>query len=186
MMMMVSSKLNIRTIFRDHLATLKDGVDEQTSLIDVLTFFGLPLLVAVLFWLLTQTVAESTADRIDSIVVSAFSIFAALLLNIQVLIINLRTEKISEAEVSSRREDVAWDQKQKKFRAGFLLDVFSNVSYAIAICIALVALTLLLIFCGWDRVPLAKAAQLYLIVHFVLTLLMILKRMHIVLGAQLR
>jgi hypothetical protein len=187
----LSSKLDIRTILTDHLDTLRDGDNAELSIVDLVTFYGIPMLIAMLFWMLTDKVDEKAAERIDSIVVSSFSIFAALLLNVQVLIIGLRARKegnllgsaYEPLPQNTSREDRAWQFNKQKSRDTFIAEVFSNVSYAIAASIILVGLTILLIFCGWDQTALAKSAQLFLIIHFVLTLLMILKRMHIVLGS---
>lgn len=186
--MTLSTKLNIKYIFWDHIATLCDGDDETTSIYDVVTFYGIPLLVSFMFWVLTHSIDERAAERIDSIVVSAFSIFAALLLNVQVLIIGLKSQKLTSglAEEPLIGEDAVWTTRKRTQRDKFISDVFSNVSYAIATSIILVGFTILLIFCGLDRYPTGKAIQLYGIIHFVLTLLMILKRMHIVIGAEIK
>ena len=182
---MMSSKIGVIKILRDHLETLTDGNKKTISWIDVGTFYIVPIVCGFVFYALVEKVDEKVAERLDTIIVSAFAIFAALLFNLQVLILNAAKPAKSGSGLSreATAEDTTW-YKRRLERTAFLFEVFSNLSYAIAVAILLVVSTMLFIFVGWDQSPVAKAFQLGGVLHFALTLLMILKRMHIVLGAD--
>jgi hypothetical protein len=168
--------------------TLSDGSAKHLSAIDVLSFYAAPVLCGTLFYILTEKVDEKMAERLDTTIVSAFAIFAALLFNLQVLILNARssTNRSTTGTASAPSpEDVAWERRKIRNRLSVLSEVFANLSYAIAVAILLVAFTMIFIFFGVDQKPIVKAIQLSAVIHFTLTLLMILKRMHLVLsGAE--
>lgn len=70
---------------------------------------------------------EKAAERIDAIIVSAFSIFAALLLNLQVLIIQSRRRlSLSPSQAGEQR---TWLENKDTQQRAFLAEVFANVSY---------------------------------------------------------
>lgn len=116
--------------------------------------------------------------------VAAFSVFAALLLNAQVLIIGLiqqrRGNNIDTKNVS--QEDQVVISRRKKLEELATTELFANISYAIIISLFVVALTLFVVFVCIEQSLLFKSVQFFLVLHFVLTALMVLKRLHVIFG----
>lgn len=176
-------KIDISRIVADHLSTLKDPGTEDWSWYDIGTFYGVPAFLAVLH-LVIGGVGSNEVLEVDGIVVSAFSIFAALLLNVQVLIIGLKERLASVAKPSVDEamspEDSALAERLAGSQERPLQELFANVSYAILVSILLVTLTLVVIFLGIADWRLTTAMQFFGIAHFALTSVMVLKRMHVV------
>lgn len=168
-------KVNILCIWRDHLDTLRDfGTGERRGA-DVMLFFATPMLVVTL-----AIVIHGPMDGTEvAILITAFSIFAALLLNLLLLIFGLvRRNKSSD--------DVLADQ-----RIELLRETYSNISFCILISIAAIALLLLylldsrhnFVIPGLDY--LMSSFVYYMTTVFLLTLVMVLKRVHILLSKEI-
>src|ERR1041384_1956640 len=150
------SKINVLDIIRDHLQTLVHEHNGQRSMGDYFLFFGLPTIVAGL--LLGFKVVFGS--NIGGILITAFSIFAALLFNLLLLVYDIvkKTE-----ELLKRR---------------FLKDIYSNISYAVFISIALIILLLAyFVTMTSDKLVIARyvlALFVYILSgNFVLSMLMI-------------
>lgn len=163
----MSRKLDVRDIVVDHVATLKDARTGRRSRADIVAFFALPILIAGgLIW---------AGLRLDSteiaILITALSIFAALLLNLLLLIHSIITGMGTGAETLRRRN--------------LLQELYANISYAILISV--VAITLLLIdaVASNSLVRFVVSVLVYFLVsNFLLTLFLVLKRIHKMLGAE--
>ena len=165
----MTNKIDVSRILRDHLATLKDYSTGRYQLSDFALFFGTPLVVAGLLTYFRGIMSETTS----LILATSLSLFAALLFNLLLLVYdNVRKEQ--------KRED------GKTLRADFLRQIYSNISFSIFIAILAV---ILLVVTSWDiGVCEIKHAltfiTYYLTTLFVLTLLMILKRVHVLLSKE--
>jgi hypothetical protein len=172
------SKINVFRIISDHFATLRDYRTGKTSAMDIVLFVLLPLFAAVITWW--------TGFNFDSSVLngmlSAFAIFAGLLLNLLVLLCgfagNPRFIGTDPATVTRRR---------------LVREMHDNLSFSILMAIAVVGLALAgmcAIKYGKtatftpDTNPIMSALLTIILVNFVLTLLMILKRIHVLLSAE--
>lgn len=180
---MISTKINVSKLFYQHLLSLRSQGNVHLSYIDVVTFYGIPFLFSVAFWIFVGSLKAEAVAQIDSILVDAFSIFAALLLNAQVLIIGLnqrsaQTDKNEMTEMS--REDIALRDRIKSSATSEISELFANISYSILIALSLVAFTLIAIFSGISNSVIVKSIQFFGVIHFCLTGLMVLKRMHVV------
>ncbi len=180
----MSSKINITRIVTEHLATLKcQGANHSYSKIDLATFYGVPALAAAMYFATMPPLARDTATHIDSVLIAAFSIFAALLLNMQILLIGLRDRMNSRIDirmVERSPEDKLSFERLAATKLEHVTELFANVSYCILVSIALVGGTLVSIFLQVQTSPLLKSAQFFVILHFALTGIMVLKRMHVV------
>lgn len=161
----MSSKIDVRVILKDHFLTLRDEATSRLSYIDIVVMFGIPALFAVA----SISVRAGVNDSYVGTIVSMFSIFAGLLFNVLVLIYSL-----------SPQDEVPSDQKGE-IRRRLLKQAFSNISYSILIALAVVVILGLSLFVGgWIEILLGALA-IFLAVNFGLSLLMVLKRLHMLL-----
>jgi hypothetical protein len=161
------TKIDIRDIVRRHVATLRDNTDGRLSAIDVLTFFALPLGVAYVSWHFRLTL---TVDALAAVLAS-FAIFAGLLLNVLILVYTLSANP----------------EPQKPFTAArrrLVLELHDNIQFAVLISVVVVILALVAVatVSKGEGETVARAGRAataivaYLTSNFLLTLLMILKR----------
>lgn len=163
-------KANILHILKAHLATLKVDGETRYHRPDILLFFLLPLLIAVIAWALGTTIDRDTFN----VSISVFAIFSALLLNVQIALFS-----ISQREWKREDDELSDDLKKKKLaeRRELLGELNTNISYLIVVsCLAVTA------FLGFYVVKeansIATPISIWLYAHFFLTLLMVIKRAH--------
>lgn len=172
------AKISPFRILRDHFHTLKDYGSTSYSISDIVVAYPVPLILAVVAW---QFVPYLT-DGFVNTVLDSVSIMAALLLNLQVLMIGV-AEKIGTSLDPQERRDPL---NRARFRA--LQDANYNISYSILVCLILIV-SLLLTYV--PRVPLivAQAGSVWVyfwIANFIVTLLRILQLVHVSLKDQLK
>lgn len=186
----MSSKFDIRQIISDHLKTLTDSGSTRPRIDDTFVFFGVPALSAALYFILAGDPPAGRETKVDEVLVSAFAIFAALLLNIQVFLLSVNVERkggvAAEPGTEESGEDRALRAQQVAMRDKFLEELFSNISYAILVASSLVGLTLITIFIYIDQWRIVKSVQFFMMLHFSLTLYMVMKRIHVLFGALRR
>lgn len=163
------NKINIVDIVRDHFATLKDERTRKLSLLDLFIFFGLGVIAAVISYAKCLLLEENTI----SVMITALSIFAGLLINVLILIYTV-----------SQRPQASGDQietQRAELERRFLREIFANLSFAILMAVLCVILLVAVIFFTGNVAAVLSALVAMLIVDFLLTLLMSLKRIHILL-----
>lgn len=163
-------KIGISSILRDHISTLRSDGRKKTSTTDVLIFYLLPITMGVISYFLNLRLDKD----VYNVSITFFGIFLALLLNLQVAIFAIFQRKWALPEDERLREI---QKGELRDRRQLLSELNANISYlTIVSCISL---TTMLIFyvrqmvSGWQP---ALTAALY--AHFLLTLLMIIKRSH--------
>lgn len=163
-------KIDVTHIVRSHLGTLRDEGEARLSREDFLLFFILPALAAV--------VAFFVGLRIDQgafgVSISAFAIFAALLLNVQIALFSILQREWTPSDDANIR---AIQKEKRAERRELLREVNTNISYLIVI--SCIAITVFLLF--YVLKPdgfFAQFVSTYIYVHFVLSLLMVIKRSH--------
>lgn len=169
------SKIDVRGIIQDHYRTLVDnrevaeGGPRRASKGDYFLFLGVPVLAA----LLLHYLKVGLSDEAVNVLITALSIFAGLLFNLLVLIAGL-----------ADRSDMPRGPADPR---PLLREVYANIAYALLV--SLVALIPLCVYAmvaeGTARIVATIFAYSF-IGHFLLTLLMILKRMHALLTDELR
>ena len=158
------SKINVTNIVRDHFCTLKKYDSDRWSSGDFLLFVGVPVVVTV--WMLVAELLLTKAAV--GVLFAGISIFAGLLLNLLMM-----AHGIIRSTVGKPRYK---DEKR------LLREIYSNISYSILAAIVMLGVMLI-------RFVTAEIVALYiisgltylLIGNFLLTLLMVLKRIHVVL-----
>lgn len=174
------SKINISKVLSDHFNTFRDIDDDSIQWLDLAFFFGLPLAIAVaaVFWL------KFTLSReILNTLIASFSVVVALLFNLLLLVYDI----ICKNDTASI---------EHKLKRKFLKEIYSNISYSIFISIIAVFLMVGFFFIlpatnTQSVLPVTKlekglsVASVGLLINFSLTLLMILKRVHILLSKEM-
>lgn len=185
----MSSKINIWTIVTGHIMTLKDSASGKVSFVDYATFYGLPTLIAILFSIFDIKV---TADA-NSLLVNFGAIFTALLLSVLVLVYD-QGEKLRGVKI---------DQTQShniELKTNLLEQLYFNICYAIVAAVALVFLCLVYTFLSDKscvvslgtftfsldlKLYLASPLILIVVMNLLLTILMVVKRMHTLLTIKI-
>jgi len=164
---MFLDKIDVRSIVSHHFDTLYDYGTQRRSASDFVVFFGLPILAAVLaLW-------RGVRIRIDAVngLLTAFAIFVAILPSVLLMVLTfLQTTQGDPAD------------RLVKERKRLLREITANLSYTILLSVALVALAIItLTLLRKTEDPIGPVETFFLVAgstNFVLTLLMVLKRMY--------
>ncbi|MEO3682295.1 hypothetical protein ABHN84_08290 [Shewanella vesiculosa] len=184
----MSSKINIIGIVSGHLSTLKNTTTKKISFVDLFTFYIIPTIAAAiaLYFGFTQS------NDLSSLLVNFGAIFTALLLSVLVLVYDQGT-KISE-KIEKNGSSLVLSLKEQ-----LLNELYFNICYSIVISISLVFLCLIeKIIHDWSYdiscqfftfsfTPdkwIISPIIIFLTVNLMLTILMIVKRMHVLLTAK--
>ncbi len=155
-------KFNIFFIIRDHFDTLRNYNDNnKISGWDIAIFYFFPIMIAGLLMFLCNNINDSPEASLVNIFVTVFSIFIGLLLNLLVLNVDLK-DKFTTSEI---KQTVA---KQ----------TFINISYGIVISITGVIFGLCTYIDLWKFPQIFTFLSYFIMVHFILTLFMIIKRVY--------
>lgn len=184
----MSSKINIWSIIVGHIGTLKDSSNGKVSFADYGTFYGLPIASAL--GLLSFGVVI-TADA-NSLLVNFGAIFTALLLSVLVLVYDQGEKLNSTTDIKQKH--------QMDLKKNLLEQLYFNICYAIVVSVALVFLCLLYTFLPNRAIPFSLAhfsvsldIKLYIasplilifVINLLLTILMVVKRMHTLLTIKM-
>lgn len=161
-------KIDVRDIYRHHIFSLRDYGDNRPALGDLVLFFGLPVILGVIAWW-RQFVVPSAAF---SGLLSAYSIFMGLLPSLLIMVVTF---------LGTTKGDPA-NEPALKGRKALLRELSANLSFAILLALLLVTVTMAALATNaavksWA----ARFCSALLIAGsatFLLTLLMILKRIY--------
>ena len=163
-------KVNVFHIVMSHVATLKVDGEKRFHRPDVLLFFIIPLLLAVVVWALDGTLDKDAF----SVSISVFSIFSALLLNVQIALFS-----ISQRQWKPNDDELSEQIKKGKIelRRELLGELNTNISYLIVVsCFSVTLFLFFFVVKQTDCFETPIAVVVYS--HFFLTLLMVIKRAH--------
>lgn len=163
-------KINVASIVRDHFDTLYDSRSNRASLFDFALFYGLPVIAAGA----SYYVGLRLKPEAYNISITFFGIFIALILNIQVAMFSIfqrKWEVPADKRVASSMADTLADRKR------LLIELNANLSYLILVCCVALVLSLLSFIKSYDN-GVIPAVMVFLYGHFLLTLLMVVKRAH--------
>ena len=164
-------KIDVRYIFRDHLRTLRNAETRRASVFDILLFYFLPTALAVLVYYKGVDLKKVDAYNVS---ITFFGIFIALLLNIQVAIFSILQRKWSPPIDDGIRP---YQDEKFKNRQTLLAELNANLSYLILVCCIALFSALTFFVREWSA-GLGPAVMTFLYVHFLFTLVMIVKRSH--------
>lgn len=167
-------KIDITRIVTAQVRTMRDNSSQRYSVSDILLFYGLPALLGVIAprygW-------KFSVDVLNALL-TAFSIFAGLLLNLLVLIYTLSSQTEHPSVLT-------------KARTSTIKELHDNIAYSILISILIVVVTMTAVaYLKMHEMPgvtgftstWLTGVMVFLTLNFVLTLLMILKRIYIMLN----
>jgi uncharacterized membrane protein len=166
-----AKKADVLPIVRAHMDTMRDFREDKVSTKDLLFFFGLPCLIGGIL------VAIHFGFRTDAVngFLNTFAILTGLMLNLLVLVFSL-------SATSAERND-------SHIRKEILKQVFTNVCYCITIAITVTGTALISL--GYMRSapsavtgPVATFILSSFTLNFVLTLLMVMKRMYALISSE--
>lgn len=160
----MTSKIDLRAIITDHISTFKDESTKKYSALDFIVMIGLPGAVAIGAALSGFHIPD---DQVGTLI-SVFAIFGGLLFNVLVLIYSFSSGDSADDEVRDR----------------LVRQSFSNISFSVMSSLLAVILLVLLLFVGGIVQVVVEALIYFIGLNFLLTMLMVLKRMHVLLRGK--
>ncbi|MCK0098383.1 hypothetical protein MWU38_03205 [Qipengyuania sp. S6317L1] len=162
-------KINIFRIVIDHMSTLRNARNGYISITDLFVFYIVPVGLAVLaFW--SPVVLE---DSIFSQSIAVFSIFSALLFSVQIALFGI----FSKSRAARDEYDETFVAERVEASRKLISETNSNISYLIVL--SAISVTLFLAASVFDESNQFESAfAVFLYSHFMLTLLMVIKRVH--------
>jgi hypothetical protein len=184
----MSKKINVISILSGHVKTLRDATTNKMAPIDLMVFFVLPLLASVGFAILNFNLKSD----VTSILVNFGAIFTALLLSVLVLVYD-QGEKL-QSQIDSGKMDTHIILKKE-----LLNQLYFNICYSIVVSIFLVFTCLAQSILSKESIKFSVSTVdfnfsigtylltpviVFLISNLLLTILMIVKRMHTLLESR--
>jgi hypothetical protein len=164
-------KIDIWIIVADHLRTLRNARNGSTSYSDIVIFFAIPSILAVMAF----GAGLSLAEDYWSLSVTFFGIFIALLLNMQVAVFGIhQKDTIKKAAI----ELTEAGENEERLKRTLIAELNASLSYLTLVS----TISLIVSFCAFiwkTNHGLMVSASIFFSTHFALTLLMVLKRSHI-------
>lgn len=158
-------KINIKNIVTSHWETLVNDNTKKQSFDDYLTFIIVPIIISG-FLVAFRCFLKDTAINI---LITTLSIIIGLLFNVIVIIF-----------------DIVKRNNRQKIKNKILEQLLANISYTIVISIFTIIVTLFT-YIDNEIVRLVTNFIIYsVLVHFLFTVLMILKRMYIIFSDEIK
>ena len=151
-------KINVFGIVRKHFATLKNSNTRKASFDDWFTFLVFPIGVAAFISYFKPVISESVLD----LLIASLSIFVGLLINVVVLIFSI----IQKEQDSRIKSDV-------------LGETITNICYTILISLITIVFAFIMFSENLHTKEIFTCLIYFLTIHFLVTLLMIIKRMYL-------
>lgn len=168
----MSGKIDISDIVHDHFKSLRNYRSEKMSKIDLFTFYFFPIAVGIVLAICISPPSETVLSSLAT----GYAIFAGLLLNLLVIIFTVRRSVLDKESNKEIRKNLL----------DLMREIFANVSYQILICgFAIVVLIVSMYLKDGNSIPLISVVY-GVSLHFILTFLMILKRIYRLLRIQFR
>jgi len=149
----------------------------RISAVDLLLFYAFPLALAIAAYVFHVHLKKADAFSVS---VTFFGIFIALLLNLQVAIF----------AILQRRWEPSTDERMRSYqiekfedRQTLLAELNANLSYLILLCCVALFASLVFFVAEWTA-GFGPAAMVFLYIHFLITLVMIVKRSHVLFQSE--
>lgn len=180
------TKINVISIVKDHLETLENHNTSKVHFPDIFLFFIFPLIIA--FFLTSLEVLLN--DVMANALITSFSVFAALLFNLLLLVYDI-TGKSSTSSNSKLADD------RLKLKKKILRQLYINISFSILVSVIEIIILILYFLkiktcdfwgfsiCIFPQLPPVLSFIIYYLTGlFILTMLMILKRIYKLLSTE--
>lgn|GEM_PF-1015452 len=174
------SLINILGIIEEHYETLKS--DAKLRFI-ILIFFLIPLLVAFLLIITNKPLTQNSVNAL----ITAYSIFTALLLNVIFIIYDIMGKlKITDKDTTDDIAEYAKNRNQKEL----LEHLYSNSVYSLLTSIIILTILILEALIEVWRIEgyilcIFSGFTYIMVAHFLMNLLMITKRLSSLLSSKL-
>ena len=155
--MKILNKINVRRIVENHCASIRNINTGKPDLDDYMTFVAIPVVVASIL----ISFGIFLKNDVINIIITTLSIFVGLMFNIIVIIF-----------------DIVKRHPDHKVKNAVLKEILANVSFAILLSLTCIVFTIITYVPNCFASRLANWISYFLITLFVITLLMILKRMY--------
>lgn len=173
-------KINVSKIVIDHLNTLKSYDTQSLRVADYALFIIVPIIISITMVCFSYLIDKTFAN----ILITSLSIFAALLLNLLLLVFDI-VRKTNDSLAKSKEAKNPYEAEEK--RLTFLKEIYANISYAIFISILSIIILLVIYFVSLESLLQFLSFLVYFLsINFIFTLLMIVKRVHILLANELK
>ncbi len=167
-------KFGIFQIIRDHLSTLRNDRTKKVSKFDLGVLYLLPVALSVFVSKITTSIAETAISEF----VSAVSVFSAILVPSQFAIHAMLSRPLPAGNDGVERAIMF---EERKTEIEILGEIHSTISYLIGF--GVVSLFLALSLSMVNLCPNIEIAILaWFTLHFVLTTLIVVKRIHVLLS----
>jgi hypothetical protein len=173
-------KINVWHIIASHFATLRNDKTGGLSLVDIGTFYAVPVLIAAAVALH----AQRFPDAFYGLAISVFSIFAALLFSVQIALFSILQRDMRVKSLPEAKAKTALERRIEQ-RRDLMREVNANISYLILVACLGVAM-LLAFSLTVHLATLRSAVSSYLVSHFVLTVLLVIARVHTLFDEEYR
>jgi hypothetical protein len=151
------ARIDISDIVQNHLKSLSNANTSKAEFSDYLIFLIIPILVAVILPVLKIFLS----DTIINIIITSLSIFVGLFFNVIVLIISTMCTKDDDP-----------------IKKQFLTEIIDNISYIIFISLVTIV-TCIFASQKADLIhQILNAICFFFLVHFLMTMLLVLKRIY--------
>lgn len=182
------SKINVFDIVKDHVSTFKNYETNEYRPWDFIAFFGLTFVVSMIIVFFQPSLGYGVPNAL----LTSASVFTALMLNLLVLIYNL----MQKTNVEKNKEDNPDD-----YSSQFIKEIYYNISFSILISMTTVIFLIIYslnlfkdgILINYGVINFNINVTLlftfiiyYLLSIFILTIFMILKRVHILLSEEFK
>jgi len=186
---MILEKIDISEIVSEHLKTLRDENTGRGSTKELLIFFIFPFVISSALLLFKLVLGK---DMIN-ILIASLSIFVGLLLNLLMLLIamldkckekiNLSKEQQNPADIS-KKPFFSFDINMLEKRQKLLRDSYHNISFAILLSLLTIPIMIIALANNEVVVYISNFFGYMFLTIFLLTLFMILKRVHLLLSSD--
>jgi hypothetical protein len=153
--------------------TLRNFETKRLSPVAMILFFGVPLSTAAGLLFAEITITESAAN----IMITSMSIFAGLLFNLLLLVYDVVSR--GPRPLPPMSDEERW---HAAMRQQFLSEIFSNISFAIYASVVVVLLLLGEVVLSGTGNRWFSGAVFFCTMMFLMTLLMVLQRVHLLFG----
>ncbi len=165
-------KINIYSIIKDHISTLKAYRSDNISIADLFIFYITPFfIIFILSLVLNLDVLVGQIICSKDFAVTSISIFTGFLFNVLILIYDVSLRLKTKKQITLPDDII-------NLSLDLLMELYYNISYEILVSLIVVFSYLLLVMLPAYSKLIAVVIS-YLVIHLGLTLLMILKRTHI-------
>lgn len=164
-------RFSIWPIVRDHVRTLASSGQDRNCTYLFAVFAVVPVFSGAAYYFF----GSPLRNGFYALTLTFFGIFLALMMNLQVAIFSVFQRKWSESGDLIMKEVLS---ERLKGRTALLTELNSNISYLSVISCVAIALSVFLSLIGSEH-SLGSAFTICIYVHFLITLLVVLNRAHV-------